>query len=108
MDVWQVIYGGGKIMTTIKDLNLGMEKIQEITTSLKWTINELLECDDFHVEDSIEDMLNWIYEGATPNILFNMMGDMKVINPNISLLDNLLLNMENVFIIDDGYLFFYV
>ena len=95
-------------MTTIKDLNLDMEKIQEIASGLKWTINELLECDDFHVEDSIGGMLNWIYEGATPNILFNMMGDMKVINPNISLLDNLLLNMENVFIIDDGYLFFYV
>jgi hypothetical protein len=96
-------------LLTIKDLNLGEEKkIQEIASKLDWSVESVLECDDFHTENSALDMLEWIYEGDGANTVLYALDEAKVIDPTLSLLENLLLNQESVFSIDGGYLFFYI
>ena len=40
-------------LSTIKDLNLGEEKIQEIANQLNWSVEDVLECDDFHAEKTL-------------------------------------------------------
>lgn len=95
-------------LLTIKDLNLGEEKIQEIANKLNWSVKDVLKCDDFHTENSALGMLEWIYEGDGSNTVLYALNETKVIDPTLSLLENLLLNQESVFSIDGGYLFFYV
>lgn len=95
-------------LSTIKDLNLGEEKIQEIANKLNWSIEEVLECDDFHTENSALSMITWIYEDVSSGDILSNLNLLDVINPQASLFENFLLHHENVFCVDDWYLFFYV
>lgn len=89
---------------TIKGLDLDINIIEKISKTLEWTIDEVLECDDFHIEDSVLDMLSWVYDGKIPT---DALEKMTVHDPNVSLLENLLLNHENIFNTGTDYLFIY-
>lgn len=95
-------------LSTIKDLNLGEEKIQEIANTLNWSVEDVLEHDDFHTENSALSMMAWIYEDVSIDDILNNLNSLEVINPQLSLFENFLLHHENVFCVDDWYLFFYV
>lgn len=89
---------------TIKELDLDINVIEKISKTLDWTIDEVLECDDFHIEGSVLDMLSWVYDGEIPT---DALEKMTVHDPNVSLLENLLLNHENIFNTGTDYLFIY-
>lgn len=95
-------------LSTIKDLNLGEKKIQEIANKLNWSVEEVLACDDFHTESSALSMIAWIYEDVSSGDILSNLNLLEVINPQLSLFENFLLHHENVFCVDDWYLFFYV
>lgn len=96
-------------LLTIKDLNLGEKKIQEIANKLNWSVEEVLACDDFHTESSALSMIAWIYEDVSSGDIISNLNLLEVINPQVSLFENFLLHHENVFFINnDCYLFFYV
>ena len=93
---------------TIKDLKLDELVVQDIANSLGWSVEEVLECDDFYTTELATDMMAWIFEGSRVESIMDYLDDSYVTDPKLSLLENLLLSKHNVFEIDGGYLFFYV
>lgn len=95
-------------LSTIKDLNLGEEKIQEIANQLNWSVEDVLECDDFHAEKNAVSMMKWVHEDMSGEDIIDELCELEIVNPQLSLFENFLLHHENVFSVDDWYLFFYV
>ncbi len=95
-------------VTTIKDLNLDEFTVQGIANKLGWSVEDVLECDDFHMTELAVDMMAWIFEDSRVETIMDYLDDSYVTDPKLSLLENLLLSKHNVFEIDGGYLFFYV
>lgn len=97
------------MLTTIKDLNLSEEKIQEIAKTLGWSIQDVLECDDFHTTNSALSMMKWMYDEASGCDILDRLDSLNVMNPQLSLFENFFLHHEHIFFIsDDCYLFFYI
>lgn len=92
----------------IKDYGLDDLVVQGIANKLGWSVEDVLECDDFHMTELAVDMMTWIYEDSGVETIMDCLDDSYVIDPKLSLLENLLLSNENIFEIDGGYLFFYV
>ena len=92
----------------IKDYGLDDLVVQGIANKLGWSVEDVLECDDFHMTELAVDMMTWIYEDSGVETIMDCLDDSYVIDPKLSLLENLLLSKENIFEIDGGYLFFYV
>ena len=82
--------------------------VQGIANKLGWSVEDVLECDDFHMTELAVDMMAWIFEDSRVETIMDYLNDSFVIDPKLSLLENLLLSKENIFEIDGGYLFFYV
>ena len=95
-------------VTTIKDLNLDEFTVQGIANKLGWSVEDVLECDDFYTTELATDMMAWIFEDSRVETIMDYLDDSYVTDPKLSLLENLLLSKHNVFEIDGGYLFFYV
>ena len=92
----------------IKDYGLDDLVVQGIANKLGWSVEDVLECDDFHMTELAVDMMAWIFEDSRVETIMDYLNDSFVIDPKLSLLENLLLSKENIFEIDGGYLFFYV
>lgn len=97
-------------METIKIKDYGLDDlvVQGIANKLGWSVEDVLECDDFHMTELAVDMMAWIFEDSRVETIMDYLNDSFVIDPKLSLLENLLLSKENIFEIDGGYLFFYV
>ena len=97
-------------METIKIKDYGLDDlvVQGIANKLGWSVEDVLECDDFHMTELAVDMMAWIFEDSRVETIMDYLDDSFVIDPKLSLLENLLLSKENIFEIDGGYLFFYV
>ena len=92
----------------IKDYGLDDLVVQGIANKLGWSVEDVLECDDFYTTELATDMMAWIFEDSRVETIMDYLDDSYVIDPKLSLLENLLLSNENIFEIDGGYLFFYV
>ena len=97
-------------METIKIKHLGLDElvVQGIANRLEWSVEEVLECDDFYTTELAKDMMAWIFEDSSAEYIMDYLDCSFVVDPKLSLLENLILNKNNIFEIDGGYLFFYV
>ena len=53
-------------------------------------------------------MMKWVHEDMSGEDIIDELCELEIVNPQLSLFENFLLHHENVFSVDDWYLFFYV
>ncbi len=93
----------------IKDLNLNEETILKIVDDLNrdleqpyWDVDRVGR-KMVHTEKDALSMMKWFYDDANSDIIIHELVDMKVINPQLSLFENMLLNHKYMYKVSENY-----